>query len=550
MNISQEFKRFLPHIFVIFGCILISLVYFSPVLEGKKILQSDIVQYVGTARQQTEFRDQTGEEPYWTDSVFGGMPTYQLGAQFPHYYIKKLDKLLRFLPRPADYLFLYLISFYILLIVLKVDWRLAFLGSLAFGFSTYLIVILGVGHNAKAHAIGYMPLVLSGVILTFRKKYVIGFLLLTVAMGLELVANHVQMTYYLGLLIGVLGIGYLYDFYKKQQLPEYFKAVGIMMAAVFFSLLLNATNLLATKEYAAESTRGKSNLTINPDGSPKSSDGLTYEYITQYSSGLWESFNLFIPRFMGGSSIEKLSKESASYKALLKLGADPIQAAGFVERAPTYWGKQPFLGGVPYIGAVTLYLFVLGLFLIKGKHKWWLVGGSIISLVLSWGHNFALLTNFFIDVVPLYDKFRAVTSIQVILELCVPILGVLGLQKLFFGAMEKENKIKAIKWSIGIVAGTAIFFLLAKNTLFSFSGAADGAMREQMGAEFVDALREGSAKYFCYGYHSILNFCAVNSWIVLGLCRWKTKEKLGHRRNRSTVTNRSGARQSTLCKHR
>src|SRR5690606_5842899 len=204
-------KKFLPHLLVLVGFVLISLAYFSPVLSGKQIFQSDIMQYIGMSKQQNDFREATGEETYWTNSAFGGMPTYQLGAKYPHNYIKSLDLSLRFLPRPADYLFLYLAGFYVLLLVLKVDYKLAILGALAFGFSTYLIIILGVGHNSKAHAIAYMPLVLSGIILTFQKKYIFGFLLTTFAMGLVIVANHFQMSYYLIFLLLILVIAYLVD---------------------------------------------------------------------------------------------------------------------------------------------------------------------------------------------------------------------------------------------------------------------------------------------------------------------------------------------------
>ena len=496
MQKSIDYKKLLPHFLVILSFIAASLAYFSPVLTGKKIMQSDIVQYTGMARQQTDFRNETGQEPYWTDSAFGGMPTYQLGARYPHYYIKKLDKIIRFLPRPADYLFLYFIGFYILLLVLKVDYRIAFIGSLAFGFSTYMIIILGVGHNAKAHAIGYMPLVLSGIILTLRKKYVFGFLLLTVAMALELVANHIQMTYYLGLLTVILGIVYFVDAFKKKELPDFFKAVGVMVLAVGLSILMNATNLMATKEYADQSTRGKSALTIDSEGLEKKHSGLGYDYITEYSYGILESFNLFIPRFMGGSSSEKLDTDSDSYEALLKMGASPAQAKGFLGSAPTYWGRQPFVGAPAYLGATLLFLFVLGLFLVKGRLKWWLLAGTLLSLVLSWGHNLSLLTNFFIDYVPMYNKFRAVSSIQVLLELCVPILGIIGLQRFFSKDFSHEEKLKALKLSTGIVGGIALLFLLAKSALFSFSGGADAAMNQQMGPDFVRALREDRKAIF------------------------------------------------------
>src|SRR5690606_23086508 len=281
---QPNYKKFLPHLVVFVLFIVASLAYFNPVLQGKKIFQSDIVQYSGMAKQQNDFRKTTGEETYWTDAAFGGMPTYQLGAKYPNNYIKELDLAIRFLPRPADYLFLYFIGMYILFLVLKVDYRLAFLGALAFGFSTYMIIILGVGHNAKAHAIAYMPLVLSGIFLTFRGKYLYGFLLLTVSMALELVANHFQMTYYLMLLVIIIGIVYLIDAYKKKILPEFFKALGVMVGAVVIALGLNATNILATKEYADASTRDKTELTVNADGTPKDNEtGLDFDYITEYS---------------------------------------------------------------------------------------------------------------------------------------------------------------------------------------------------------------------------------------------------------------------------
>lgn len=491
-----DFKKFLPHLGVIVLFIIASLAYFNPVLQGKVIYQSDIVQYLGMAKQQNDFREQTGEETYWTDAAFGGMPTYQLGAKYPNNYIKKLDTALRFLPRPADYLFLYFVSMYVLLLVMKIDYRLALLGAVAFGFSTYLIIILGVGHNAKAHAIAYMPLVLSGILLTFRRKYFYGFLLLTVAMGLELVANHFQMTYYLMLLVGVIGIVYLVDAFKKKTLSEYFKAVGVMLAAVILAIGLNATNILATKEYADESTRGNSGLTINADGLPKEKkSGLDYEYITEYSYGILESFNLYIPRFMGGSSTEALPKDSETVKALIRMGYPPHEAVQAAEGIPMYWGDQTFVGAPAYIGAVIIFLSVLGLFLVKGRKKWWILIGVLLALMLSWGRNFSGLTKFFIDYVPLYDKFRAVSSIQVIIELLLPVLAVLALHQ-FFTENNKEEKKKAFLRAFGIVGGISVIFLLLKSALFDFASPYDQYFREQAGLEFVESIREDRKSLF------------------------------------------------------
>ncbi|MBU2930261.1 YfhO family protein [Winogradskyella psychrotolerans] len=488
---SFNIKRLLPHILILLGFVALSLAYFSPVLQGKKINQSDIMHYIGMAQQQKEFAKTTGEETYWTNSAFGGMPTYQLGAKYPHNYIKKLDLTLRFLPRPADYLFLYFIGFYILLLSLKVDFKLAALGAIAFGFSTYLIIILGVGHNSKAHAIAYMPLALAGIILTFRKKYSLGFLLTTIALGLEIVANHFQMTYYLLLLVLVLGLAYLIDAYKKKVLPHFFKSVGLLALAAILAVGLNATNIMATQEYVKESARGQSDLTINPDGSPKAvTTGLDKDYITEYSYGILETLNLYIPKFMGGGNYEDVGKDSETYKAYINLGASPIEALDAARNAPMYWGDQPIVEAPAYVGAVIIFLFVLGLFLVKGRLKWWLVGGTILSLLLSYGKNLGFLTDFFIDYVPLYNKFRAVSSIQVLLELCIPVLGIFALSRLFNDFEKDEEKLKALKYSVGITAGLAILFLLFKSSLFDFEGLRDDQYISAYGQPFVDAIIE------------------------------------------------------------
>ena len=524
-----SFKEFLPHILMVFGFVVVSLLYFNPVLSGKQIFQSDIKHYIGMAKQQNDFRDSTGEETYWTNSAFGGMPTYQLGAHYPHNYIKKLDSVLRFLPRPADYLFLYFIGFYILLLTLKVDFKLAALGALAFGFSTYLIIILGVGHNSKAHAIAYFPLVLSGIILTFRQKYVLGFLLTAIAMGLEIGTNHPQMTYYLMLLVIILGIAYLIDAYKKKVLPHFFKSVGLMIVAVILALGLNATNTLATQEYVKESTRGKSELTINPDGSSKeTTSGLDKEYITEYSYGIGESFNLFIPRFMGGGGYEDVGKDSASYDYFTSLGASPIQALEQTKQMPTYWGDQPIVEAPAYVGAIIIFLFVFALFLVKGRLKWWLVGGTILSLLLSYGKNFGFLTDLFIDFAPLYNKFRAVSSIQVILELCIPVLAIFGLVRLFNQFDSDERKLKALKYSASIVGGLALLFLLFGSSIpgIDFVGVNDGFYRQNYGQGFIDAVKEDRKSFFTQDTLRSLILVLLAAGTILMFLKNKLSEKL------------------------
>ena len=324
-------NKFYPHALALLGFVFISLLYFYPVLQGKQIFQSDIAQYTGMAKEQNDFRASDHVEPYWTDAAFGGMPTYQLGAKYPHDYIGNIDDALRFLPRPADYLFLYFLGFYGLLLVLKIDPLKAFFGAIAFGFSTYLIIILGVGHNAKAHAIGYMPLVIAGFILVFQKKYVWGGLLTMFAVALEINANHFQMTYYLLIFLLLLSGYFIYQALKEKEYKSVLTSVGVLAVAGIFAIGANATNLLATSEYAAFSTRGKSELTFNPDGSKSTTNSaMTRDYITEYSYGVTESFNLIAPRLFGGSNNEALGTDSKMYEFMISQGVPEAQATDFV----------------------------------------------------------------------------------------------------------------------------------------------------------------------------------------------------------------------------
>ena len=490
----------LKHFYVVLFFVVVSILFFSPILEGKKILQPDIVNYTAMSKELNDFRIDNGEETYWINNAFSGMPTFQLGAKYPHNYIKKLDLSLRFLPRPADYIFLYLLSFYILCLSLKVEYRLAVLGSLAFAFSTYLIIIIGVGHNAKAHAIGYMPLVIAGIITVFKRKYFLGFILSTIALGLQFSANHFQMTYYLMFLVIILGLYYLIDHYKKSELRSFTKSILILFGALFLSIFMNASVLMSTYEYSKESQRGKSELTINPDGKEKDdiTSGLSKEYITDYSYGKFETLNLFIPRIMGGATEEKLGKSSNFYNAKLRnirhnikqqlnkdignINETSIRLAkeeiidyvnisnqlnidekkeilksledyfGDIQRelrdtnVPMYWGDQPYVAAPAYLGITVFFLFVFSIFLTHGREKKWILTAIFISLLLSFGKNLEFLTDFFIDYFPYYDKFRAVTSIQVIVELCVPLLALIGLHRFFKN--DGENHLNYLYYTI------------------------------------------------------------------------------------------------------
>ena len=525
---SFHLKRFLPHIIAFLLFVTASLAYFYPVLSGQKIAQSDIVQFSGMSKQIVEFRKETGEEPYWLDNAFVGMPSYQVSTQYPHDYIKTLDITIRSLPRPAGTLFLYFAGLYVLLLVMKVDWRLAILGALAFGFSTYMIILLGIGHNSKAIAIGYMPLVLAGILLTFQRKYLWGFAITTLSLALNISANHYQMTYYLLLLVLALGVVYLVQAFKEKELPQFFKTVGMLAVAALLALAMNSSKLLATQEYTEFSTRGTSQLTINPDGTPKESNsGLSKEYITEYSYGITESLNLFAARLFGGSSSEALDIDSHAYEVLVKeMNVPTRQAREIIRGLPLYWADQPFIGAPAYIGAMVVFLFVLALFLVKGPTKYWLVAGTLLSLFLSWGKNFEFLTNLMIDHMPLYDKFRAVSSIQVILELCIPVLAFIGLSKFFSNETPSDEKWKALKWSVMIVGGIAVLLLLFKG-VFSFTGPNDAYYRDNYyGFDLMEAIKEDRKAMFTADLLRSLGFVVVAALALYFLFKEKLKENI------------------------
>lgn len=503
----KKLEKFAPHIYAIFGFIVIAIIYFYPVLSGKQISQSDIAQYTGMAKEQNDFRNEYHEEPYWTNSAFGGMPTYQLGAKYPHNYIKTLDSALRFLPRPADYLFLYFLGFYLLLMSLRIKPLQAFFGALAFGFSTYLIIILGVGHNAKAHAIAYIPMLLAGIVFIFSKRYLLGGIVTMLAAGLEIQANHFQMTYYfLFLFAFVIGF-YIYDSIKEKDFKHLYTSFAILGLGAILAIGVNATNILATAEYAKYSTRSNSELTFDETGKKKTdTNAMSYEYITQYSYGIAESLNLIAPKLFGGSSYDDLGTDSAMYQFIVGQNVPESEAKELVKQMPTYWGDQTSVAAPAYIGIVVFFLAVLAMFLEKRNIKYALVVGAVFSILLSYGKNFEPLTRFFIDYVPMYNKFRAVSSIQVILELCLPILAALGLNA-FINSNEEERK-KPLLYAGAIVGGLLLIILLA-NGVFTFSGANDKFYAQQYGPEVMKVLKEDrESMYFATVYRSF-GFLAV-----------------------------------------
>ena len=476
-------RRLIVDILIIFSFCVISLIYFNPLLSGKKIKQSDIDQFSGMSRQIVEHRDNFDEEPYWLDNAFLGMPTYQVAVKYPFDVLDKVDKIIRFLPRPADYLFVYLLSFFLLLKSMKVRSDYAFFGSIAFAFSTYLIIILGVGHNTKALAIGYTPLALAGFFKILNNRTLSGIVICSVGLGLQINANHYQMTYYFMMLMGlILIMSTLFE--KGDNLKSKFVKTGAFSSSVLIAILLNSSSIMATKEYSEFSTRGNSEISINSDGSEKTDlDGLSKEYITEYSYGKIESLNLIIPRFMGGGSSDLIGKDTDFFKSLSNY--DPQSASLIYQNARLYWGDQPIVAAPAYIGISVFYLFIISLFYLDKKTLRWVFPSLIFALLLSWGKNFSALTDLMIDYFPFYDKFRAVSSIQVIIELIIPLIAALGLYKIFEGQRQKTLSHKKIIYPSLIFLTTLFLLLIFGESIFKFQ-----SEREVFGAypEILDMI--------------------------------------------------------------
>ena len=427
----MNIKKFLPHLVAIGAFLAISLFYFSPLIDGKKqIQQGDIKNYKGMSQEIVDFRkDHNGEEPLWTNSMFGGMPAYQISVQYHANLMKYVDNAFQlFLPHPIGMVFLYFMGFYILLLCLRVNPWIAAVGALAYGFSSYFFIILEAGHNTKAHAIGYMAPLLGSIILTLRKNFILGGALTTLFAALELYANHVQITYYLFMIVAVIMLVEFYAAIKEKRIPDFMKRGAIVSAAILIAVLPNVSNLWATYEYGKYTTRGTSDLTIKANRESNAgvkTSGLDKDYATQWSYGIGESFTLLIPNFKGGAS-ESMSGNKNALDAI----TDP-QMKQYAGGMSAYFGNQPFTSGPVYIGAIMIFLAVLGLFLIKDRIKWALLAITIISIMLAWGKNLMWFTELFFDYFPGYNKFRAVSMILVIAELTIPLLAALALQKIY-----------------------------------------------------------------------------------------------------------------------
>ena len=428
-------KKFIFIIASILAFVILALVYANPVLSGKQLFQHDIVQYKGGAKELLDYRAQNGEETYWSDSMFGGMPTYQMGAQFKGDIIKKIDEILNFLPKPANYIFLLFSGFFLLGMVVVKNWKYALLGATFFGLSTYFYIALAAGHNGKIQTVAYFAPLLAGILLVYiRKKYVVGFIVTALFMGLQVAANHPQMTYYLFIALGFLFLSELIRaFQGKTDWKHFGISTGILALAFVLGVGMNSQRIMANSEYITETVRGKQILDNDTHSSEKS--GMDNESILMWSYGKMETLNLFIPRLMGGSSNEEGSeKMMENVQEMVKSNVSSQAEMDQISKgfgSLTYWGEQPGTSGPAYQGAIVCFLAILGFFFGWKKYRYWILGASILTIFLAWGSNFMALSDFFIDFVPFYNKFRAPSSILVVVELLFPLIAILGLYRFF-----------------------------------------------------------------------------------------------------------------------
>ncbi len=475
---NNWFKNNGIHVAIIAIFVIISFAYFfKPLLDGNVLAQSDVIQAKAMQKEIMEYKDKDGVGPLWTNQMFGGMPAYQIWVQYAYngatYGIALIT---RTFPAPVGTVLLLLVGAYFLFITLKVNPWLAAAGAIAFTFTMYNFVLIATGHSNKALAIGFFAPILAGLIMTLRGRYWLGASLTALFLALEIRSNHVQMTYYLLLSILIfMGIE-IYHAYKNKTLPLLGKAIGYLSAAVVIAVMVNASLLWTTSEYAKETNRGKSNLTTKAG----SEEGMSKEYAYGWSQGVGESFTFLIPDLYGGAtSINELVKpESNLYKAVSAniTGGDPqatTQAIGYLAQEPRlnmqqYWGEKPGTSGGYYFGAIICFLFVFGLFIVRSRLKWWILGTTVLFVLLSFGKNFPLISDLFFDYFPLYNKFRAVESILAVVGLLVPMLAFLAIKEAQEGKIDQKTLVKKLTWSAGITGGFALIVAIVPTLFFSF----------------------------------------------------------------------------------
>ena len=478
-------RKILTHVAIIILCLVVAIAYFYPVLQGKVVYQGDILSSQAMNYEQVQYHNATGEYTHWTPGMFSGMPSYQTHVEPQHSVFTLLKEALVMRSfgweRSIAVLFLYLLGFYICLVAMGVNPWISLIGAIAFGLGSYNIIIIEAGHITKAWALSMTAPILAGMVLAFKRKYVWGGILFTLALGLQITFNHIQITYYTVLMAGILGVVYLIFAIKEKTLKQFFIGAGVLVIGSILVLATNSRHLVVNQEYAKYTMRGGSEISVTPedlykDGEPKSiageKSGLNIDYAYNWSYGKGETFTLLVPGFYGGGSGEKVSHDSEFYKNFRS------------DQAPLYWGDQPFTSGPVYFGAIIVFLFVFGLFVVKGPERWWLLIAAMLAIIMSWGKNFAGFNEFLFNNLPFYNKFRTPSMSLVIANVAMVMMAMLALKAVVEGKGHdsdfRRKTSRALYISAGITGGLCLLFMLFSGT-FSYSGLSDQQMAQQYG---------------------------------------------------------------------
>ncbi len=494
-----QLRRWLPYVVALACFIVITGIYFVPQYEGRTLRQHDVVQYEGMSRDIVEHRAAYGEDPQWTGNMFGGMPAYLINMGYDSLIIQRASKILYFMGQPAALIFIAMAAFFVMLLLIGINPWVAIAPSLAYGFSTYFFIIIGAGHITKMVALAFAPLVLGAVFYAYRRNMWLGAALTALFGSIQIAANHPQITYYFLMIVAAFWINELIQVVRRHALPRFAKTTGLLLLAGVLAVGSNAAPLWYVQQHTPETIRGGSEL--REGTSESDAGGLDLDYATAWSYGRTESFNLFIPNLMGGSSDRGFAEDGAVADALA-----PYNARNLAAQLPAYWGDQPVTSGPTYLGAVAIFLCVLGLFLLEGRSKWWVLVITVLALLLSWGRNLMWLTELFFNYFPAYNKFRTVSMILVIAEWSVPFLAALVVNALWrqqnagstpgansvgngFGAISRERFLRGMKYATGITGGVALLFWILGGTVMSFTAPFDAQLAGQLPDDVLTAMR-------------------------------------------------------------
>ncbi|MBR5707154.1 MAG: YfhO family protein [Bacteroidaceae bacterium] len=480
---KEILRKYLPYIVAVVVFAVLSCIYCSPVFQGKELYAGDNVRFKEAVHESSKYHQDTGNYTWWTGSMFAGMPNYQIGGG--HYRSEDFIKPLKRLLRPSHntrlpmVLMLYFCCFFVLLRSVGIDRWLAIVGALATGYSSYFYIIEPAGHHTKAWSIALMAVVAAGFFFIFRKKYGLGASLTMIFTSIGF-SPHPQMAYYVFMLIGVIYVAELYIHIKEKRYKDLAIGTAIFAVSVLIGIGTGSAGVFANSEYVKETMRGGHSDIASDDASNASSSGLSLDYMTQWSYGIDESLTFMIPGFMGNASGYDVGTNSVLYKQLTAQGVSRSQAKDFCQQAPTYWGEQPFTAGPVYAGAAVCFLFILGLLLVKGPYKWAILVATFFSFALSWGKNWMWLTEFFYNWFPMYGKFRSVSSILIVAEMTVPLLGFMAIKQIMDGNVKREELNRSIYVSAGITGGLCLIFALFGGSLFSFVSSNDASLQSQL----------------------------------------------------------------------